>query len=183
MHDQVRTNLPVIDHAHLLIELHRLIAAGKGDDAEADDVRDAMDVSWYQLRAEEIDAVNGLSADLYSIGQNRKAYEKPTAAFMQDLQGRVVSGDWHEVLTLVREHESILPPERVAMLRGLAWANLQLFEPAIEFLQEAMRLSPNNKDVRLLLLSCLVQAGRTNEAVRLAAESTDQSTLELASST
>jgi tetratricopeptide (TPR) repeat protein len=182
MHQQIRPTSPVLEHIHLLIELHRLIAAGQGDDPEADDVRDAMDASWYHLREEEIDAINGLSADLYSLGQSRTVQGKPAPQFTQDLHGRIASGDWHDVLRLVREHESDLPPQRVAMLRGLAWANLQLFEPAIEFLQEARRQSPADKDARLLLLSCLVQAGRTDDAVRVAAESTDLSTLELASS-
>jgi hypothetical protein len=181
MHQQIRPTSSFLEHIHLLIELHRLIAAGKGDDSEADDVRDAMDGSWYHLSKDEVDSVNSLSADLYSLGQSRTAQGKPTAHFLQELQGRIASGDWHEVLRLVREQESVLLPQRVAMLRGLAWANLQVFEPAIEFLHEAMRLSPGDKNSRLLLLSCLVQAGLTDEAVRVAAESTDQSTLELAS--
>ncbi|MEX2138742.1 MAG: tetratricopeptide repeat protein [Pirellulales bacterium] len=166
----------------LMVKLHDLMTIGDPDGAEADAIRDSMEQPWYAMNSAEQQLIRGLSTDLYRIGQSRTANGKPTSASLQDLQGRVASGDWHELLSLVRENELILSPERVAMLRGLAWANLQLFEPAIEFLQEAIRLSPGDKEARLLLLSCLVQAGRTDEAVRVAAESTDRSTLELATS-
>ena len=52
-------------YIRLLEQLHELIASGKGDDAEADAVRDEMDTPWKHLSKQEIEAVRAYSAELY----------------------------------------------------------------------------------------------------------------------
>lgn len=48
----------------LLIEIDRLTADGKGDNEEAEAVRDQMDTSWYRLSIEEADHIGSLSIGL-----------------------------------------------------------------------------------------------------------------------
>jgi hypothetical protein len=58
---------PFQEYVRLLRELHRLIAEGKGDSDEAEQLRDLMDDPWDRMSPEEIRRVRGLSADLYTL--------------------------------------------------------------------------------------------------------------------
>jgi len=49
----------------LLSKLHVLMTAGKGDDEEADKIRDAMDKPWYKMTKEEQDKVDEISVKMY----------------------------------------------------------------------------------------------------------------------
>ena len=53
-----------VTYERLLVELHQLIADGKGDDEEADAFRDQMDHPWYRLSSEETDHIGSLSIGL-----------------------------------------------------------------------------------------------------------------------
>ena len=48
-----------------LSELHKLIHKGLGDSEEANKLRDAMDLSWWDLDEEEVDLANEVSAIMY----------------------------------------------------------------------------------------------------------------------
>ena len=52
-------------YLRLLEQLHELIASGKGDEAEADAVRDEMDTPWKHLTEDEIEIVRAYSAELH----------------------------------------------------------------------------------------------------------------------
>lgn len=49
----------------LLRRLHVLIQEGNGESAEADDIRDRMDVPWYKMSGEDKRDMDRLSAELY----------------------------------------------------------------------------------------------------------------------
>ena len=61
-------NPDYVTYERLLIELDRLIAGGKGNDEEAETVRDQMDGPWYRLSSEESDHILGLSTGLKAAG-------------------------------------------------------------------------------------------------------------------
>ena len=65
-------NPDYVTYKRLLTELDRLIAEGKGDDEEAEAVRDRMDGPWYRLSSEEIEHIFGAST-------RPKAQEQPSA--------------------------------------------------------------------------------------------------------
>jgi hypothetical protein len=52
-------------YCELLSKLHVLMTAGKGDDEEADEIRDAMDKPWYELTKEEQKKVDEISVRMY----------------------------------------------------------------------------------------------------------------------
>ena len=53
-----------VTYERLLVEIDRLIADGKGDNEEAEAVRDQMDTPWYRLSSEETDHIGSLSIGL-----------------------------------------------------------------------------------------------------------------------
>jgi hypothetical protein len=61
---------PLRAYTRLLLRLHELIAAGKGDTANADAVRDEMDAPWRSLGSAEQELAGGLSEDLYAISDH-----------------------------------------------------------------------------------------------------------------
>lgn len=125
-----------------LLELHRLIAAGKCDTDEADRVRDTMDAPWRKLTQDQIKLVRGLSADLYTIGAERKSPDSIEADVASATDAAFEELRWGDLLDILREHEGKLPPDGVAFVRGICWFELQQPEVAIEFLREATRLNP-----------------------------------------
>ena len=64
MSDQFADNPDYVTYKRLLIELDQLIAGGKGDDEEAEAVRDQMDGPWYRLSSEETDHIRSLPTNL-----------------------------------------------------------------------------------------------------------------------
>ena len=64
MNNQFADNPNYVTYKRLLTELDRLIAEGKGDDEEAEAVRDQMDGPWYRLSREEIEHIFGASTSL-----------------------------------------------------------------------------------------------------------------------
>ena len=64
VNSQFADNPDYVRYKRLLIELHQLIADGKGDDEEAEAVRDQMDTPWYRLSSEETDHIGSLSIGL-----------------------------------------------------------------------------------------------------------------------
>ena len=133
-----------VEYICLLLQLHGLIAAGQGDDDEADAVRDKMDGPWRQLTPDEISRVRGLSADLYTIGGDRRSPDNLPDEAVAEIREAYSRADWPRVLELMREHEQELPPDEVAAYRGFCWGNMGQFVAAVEFLREAVRLNGGN---------------------------------------
>lgn len=153
-------------YIRLLVQLHQLIAEGKGESDDADRVRDQMDVHWYQLNGEELALADGLSADLYTLGVDRSSpASKPSDASWNAFSQAAERQDWCKALEILRASEIHLPPALVAYIRGACWAYLEQFDVAIVFFRERERLQPLDAAEEALLLSCLIRAGKTEEAV------------------
>lgn len=147
----IQTQSAFSEYVARLLELHHLIAAGKGDADEAEDVRDRMDAPWRRLTKVELELVDGLSADLYTIGQQRPAPPAVDADIASATDVAFEEQRWGDLLDLLREHEKELPPDGVAFVRGICWFELQQFDVAIEFLREATRLNPGEPAYRYCL--------------------------------
>jgi hypothetical protein len=55
---------PYIECESRLHQLHQLIRDGAGDSTEAEELRDEMDVFWYQLNSDERDRLGQRSLQL-----------------------------------------------------------------------------------------------------------------------
>lgn len=153
----------------LLGQLHRLMANGREDSAEADAVRDLMDKPWRYLDETMIARARGLSADLYTLdgGPRRTRPPPPTDAsrsVARQLVAAKEKGDHDEVLRLLREGAPYLAPGVVAYLRGSIWLNFGIPSIAVLFFGHAWRVAPENKNYGWLWLNTLVEADESDEA-------------------
>ena len=124
--NQFPDNPAYVKYETLLAKLHRLIAVGKGDDDEAEAVREGMDEPEQKLTQGEIMRLNGLSADLYAL-QNNEIYEPYSGTpehLRADLNDAWGQGDYETTLALLRKGTPFLTPDRVAYLRGRSYAGL-----------------------------------------------------------
>jgi tetratricopeptide (TPR) repeat protein len=154
------------DYVGLLIDLHELIATDQGDSDEADALRDRMDSPWQRLSAKQRSLVDGLSADLYSLGSTRAAPAAPLDSATDHEMARAAAEDrWELVLDIVRRNEGRIPVRNVAYLRGVSWAHLGEPVAAIKFLKEAARLQSLAPDEEVWLLTCMIAAEQWAEAV------------------
>jgi len=151
----------------LLIEVHRLIAAGKGNDDEADAVRDKMDAPEQKLSREESDRMGGLSADLYML-QNDEVYE-PYEGTPEELRSRLNDawdrGQYEAVLALLRKGTPFLTPARVAYLRGRCYAALGHLDTALLFLRYAAERDPERATYQVAVLDLLLKLHRADDAL------------------
>lgn len=142
-------NPNVAAYVRLLVELHRLIAAGKGDDEEADLLRDQMDVPWHHLSRAELALVDGLSADLYTLNHDSHL-KHPLAGginssdFATELRAMRRAGNFEGVLALLRNRPQCISADRAAFLRGWCYEQLGDFETAELFFEHAAKLDSKN---------------------------------------
>lgn len=67
MINQTTKKSQLASYVNLLVQLHRLIVAGKGDSEEADELRDRMDAPWTRMSEPEVRLTNNLAEDLYHL--------------------------------------------------------------------------------------------------------------------
>ena len=139
---------PFAEYVSLLRRLHRLFTDGKGDSAEADALRDEMDVPWHELTEEERGIVSGLAADLNSIRRGAVSSGKSREELLQENEPALArayrAGEWYEVLKHLRRLAGVKKPAEVSYLRGRAWSKLLDDETALLFFQHAFVLEPKN---------------------------------------
>jgi len=106
------------------VELHKLIAAGKGDDPEADEVRDASASTWAARSGTERERARWVSEDLYSLHEKTIApcemTRKAQAAFHKAYEAKS-RGEWDNSLALLREWQAYFDPALISYLRGSVW--------------------------------------------------------------
>ncbi len=134
-----------MDYARKTRQVHALIVQGKGDDAEADEIRDGMDQPWYALTDAEQDRMRGLSADLYVLDDTSlrppltdpapvQAWRKEARRFVADFHG----GNLDAALVFLRKPvPASLPPHFIPFLQALCWEKLGDAETAAVFRQAA----------------------------------------------
>jgi hypothetical protein len=158
------------ESVRLLRELHLLMAEGKSETDEADQVRDLMDDHWYQMSPEEIRRVEGLSADLDTLTDPppppRQLTRQENDEFNQLFDTAAQNDAWDRVLELLRDRPHPYPPEQIAFLRARCWENLGDLETARLFLEKAVALSPDNADYRSALMEIRSRLGRSVLALR-----------------
>lgn len=130
-------------YVELRCQLHLLIAKGQIDSPEADEVREALMVPWRLLSEADLDELDFMAEDLLSLeDQLSLAPLSPTQqpGWGQQLQAAAADSDFQGLLTLLRQHQDALAPDRVAYLRAWAWYKLAQPQPAALFLQGAVQL-------------------------------------------
>ncbi len=151
---------PFIECASRLRQLHGLIAAGKGDSAEADSIRDEMDEPWAQLQRVEIERLEGLSEDLYLYAADRKDREAARrfhALLLSALQRPVAREDWELLLGALRESEGLFPAPEVYYFKARAWDALGDPETALWFLEKSVEVGAGDPNIRYLYLTQLAK--------------------------
>jgi tetratricopeptide (TPR) repeat protein len=140
---------PAFDHvARGTIRLHKLIAEGRGDEPEADEVRDALDGPIAVLTPEERTRAQFLSADLYSLSKVQSDHEQlpmnphARAKLKAVVQARD-AGQWDKALALLRRWQRYAALEFVSFQRGMIWDRAGKPEIAVEFYRHAAELSPD----------------------------------------
>lgn len=161
-----------VEYVRLLRQLHRLIAEGNDGD-EADALRDDMDAPWYALSEEEIARIRGLSADLYTLDEDRQALVQPPNGLAVDslrarLKEAAEARDWDAALELLRQHSHVLPSHEEAFLRGWYWKELEDHDTAALFFERAAELDPQNAKYPVAVMEARIRAGHIEEALRYA---------------
>ena len=160
----------------LLLKLHRVMTTGDPDGGDADAIREAMEHPWYAMSSYEQQLVRGLSADLYSIGEDREVPPDVRSDLVQASMDALKNGHCEELLQILRNNQNSLPPDSVAFLRGMAWSLFGQYEVAVEFFEEAAQLSNYQWPTFIHgLLTAQIAAGKSQEAFDLAERTASQS--------
>lgn len=143
-HPRATEDTAVRIYARLLLRLHDLIAKGKGDDPEADEVREQMDAPWHALTEAEQDRVGGLSEDLYAlVEKDPRSIKMPADArqrWGQQFKNAFEGGQWDQALALLRHPPDDVPADEVAFVQAECWEHLACPEVALRFMRSATRL-------------------------------------------
>lgn len=156
----------------LTLALHVLIRAGRGDDDEADQVREQMVDIWETLSPEHRALLDNLSGDLFMLAGDEvlETGEALSSSFAQAMKDAWQRQDWVAILALLRRSEvrAVVPDHHAAYVRGRCWSSLDYFEAALTFFDHAAHLEPNNDNYAYLALDALVRSGRMDEALERA---------------
>jgi tetratricopeptide (TPR) repeat protein len=142
-------NPQFLTYARHLRKLHELIRTGADESEEGESLRDRMDEPAEYLTREEVDFLNGVSADFYTLsGPASPIRANPPAVLQDDLKGALDAqdaGDFAKALGLLRKNEAYLDPAYVAWLRGNVWSKAGESDIAEAFFQRAKNLTPQNE--------------------------------------
>ena len=145
-------NPDYIEAARLLLQLHQVMSEGKGNDEEADEIRDAMEAPWYRLTKAEVARLNVLSADLYMLADDDIPLPGPpeqrTREWLEPkLHQAVEAGDWDAFLALLRNGPDYITPGKLAHFRAIAYARLGHLDIALLFAEYAYRKDSSDIDI------------------------------------
>jgi len=160
--------------ASLLVRLHSLIAEELGDEAEADEIRDLMEMPWQGLNETDAGIARQLSADLYTLTSTISPahpsgdFISPSLAY--DLNKAKVKGDFLTALSLVNFRFAEIGAYRAANLRGSSYVHLGLSDVAILFFERAVELSSTPTGALIFLLTTLADTGKLQLAAKHARE-------------
>jgi tetratricopeptide (TPR) repeat protein len=160
---------PAQKYARFLLELHKLSGQGKEETEEAEAIRDLMDSPWNDLGQTERDRLNGLSEDLYALGESRNKCngmsKKENMELGAEIQRGFLANDWDKTLCLLRSGPPA-PPGMISFMQARCWEKLGYLEVAFVFAQEAERLNPG--EYAVVALHYLQQLGRSDQALAYA---------------
>ncbi|HBH50676.1 MAG TPA: hypothetical protein DDY91_02165 [Planctomycetaceae bacterium] len=157
-----------------LIALHKLIEAGKEESADAEDVRDALDLRLKALSNQEKERARWLSEDLYSIGMPTLTHTPKELTYeaqqqLNDFYEARQNHEWDRALTLLRGCQECLSPAIVSYLRGSIWLEAGSSDVATEFYKHASESQPTNANFKAIYFHSLSKSD-PKAAILLAAE-------------
>lgn len=167
---------------HLLVELAHEMREGRGDDAKADKLRDALDIPLRQMTAAQRQLLEQLSADLYIVEGERLPEPLARGETLEDVMRQLTEsfqeGKIREALAFARKMPTAtpkLPSDVLAYFIGRCWDELRFTRAAVEFYDFAYAQNPR-LHYAMLALDGLVRAGSAEEAnARISAIEADQS--------
>jgi hypothetical protein len=133
-----------LTYARLLRLLHQLIREGTDETEAGDVVREQMDEPADHLTSEEIDCLNGISADFYTLrGPPAKHHPSPADVRnkLKEMSDAREAGDYVKALDLARRNEAYLDPAVVADFRGRVWSEAGEKEMAGVFIGRAKEMA------------------------------------------
>lgn len=148
-----------------ILELHALLATGRGEAPEADALRDSLARFWHSLPDDQRDLYDGLTADLYMVSQNEvflpsSQTSETSIPSLRRMVAQAFEGkDFTRCLQLLRSRAGIIPPYKAAFVRGRCCQHLGLHHFAWTFLNHAAQLDPDNESTRYLALDALRRTG------------------------
>src|SRR5690348_14062241 len=123
-------------YVRLLRQLHQLIREGVDETAEGDELRERMDEPARDLSQEEIDCLNGISADFYTLSdppwQVQPSYPLAQQEW-KEVQKARAARDFVRALDLLRRNQVCYDASTVASERGKIWSEVGENEIAVEF--------------------------------------------------
>ncbi len=140
------------------VELHKLIASGKGDDPEADEIRDASASTWGALSKTERERARLVSEDLYSLHEVPSPPQQMTREAQRGLNEAYEAkerSEWDKALALLREWQAYVDPALVTYLRGSIWFEAGDAMLAGIFFERAHELDAANLTYASMYLHCL----------------------------
>ncbi len=154
----------------LLLKLHEMHAHGTDQTDEADVIRDQMDGPGYRLTEAEFDRIKGLAGDLYMLTGD-EVKELGNEPF--DLQGFELAAEsqqWETSLNIMRKSNfpESAPEWQTANMRAICWSQLGDFDASLLFGEFAMKLNPDEKNIRAMVLYDRLQLGLEVNPVELA---------------
>lgn len=130
-------------YVRLLRQLHQLIREGVDETAEGEELRERMDEPARDLSQEEIDCLNGISADFYTLTDSPWQIQPgPPAASQEwiEMQKTREARDFVRALDLLRRNQAYHDAAVVACERGNIWSEAGENEIAVEFFQRVKEL-------------------------------------------
>ena len=163
-------NSAYVVYERLLKELHRYLAAGQNDTPEVDAIHDQMDDLESRLSGEEIERLNGLSADLYMLDGDEilEPATLPTHQLGLSLQASYDQNNWNQVLRFLRMQNRPLSVDRVAYLRARAYDELGHLDTALVFMGYASEAKPDNENYEYFVISYLSRLNQSDKALQRA---------------
>ena len=157
---------PVLAYARLLIQMHQLIAAGRGDSPEAEELADRMDAPRYAMTGAsryECAVWQPTCTRFREGGPKRMSMSPEQVAEWQGGLKKAYAGEVGNVdavLTFLRQPVPAgLPAQVIRFLQAESWHNLGDLETALAFMKEADRLDPS---LAISVLALLKDLGQVN---------------------
>jgi tetratricopeptide (TPR) repeat protein len=133
-------------YVRLLHQLHQMIRQGVDETPEGEALRDRMDVPAEHLDPEEIDCVNGISADFYTLSDHPRGAQSSSPAVRRELKEALEArdaGDFVRALELLRKNQDYRDTATLSAMRGKIWSAAGEHEIALDFFRRAKELNDN----------------------------------------
>ncbi|MDA1230056.1 MAG: hypothetical protein O2856_04720 [Planctomycetota bacterium] len=160
-----------------LRRLHELIRSGADETAEGEALRDSMDLPAESLATEEIECLNGISADFYSLSDHIEHTVLPRTvtsdSFIRESFNAKNMRDYAKSITLLHQAQPHLELWQLSYVRGSILVEAGESLAAADFFLKAADLYPANPSFRFMWLAALAKgspAAAIKESTRILQE-------------